>query len=81
MSTRPSAIVSLSALRLIGFACTVLAATSVFAAPFQYAMLLATIAFSAFVITKVIALEPPPIVLDTLNNAIERISRRFATPS
>ena len=74
-----SAIVSLSALRLLGFACTVLAVKSAYAAPFQYAMLLATIAVSAFVITRVIALEPPPIVLDTLSNAIERISRRFAT--
>jgi len=73
-----SAIISLSALRLLGFACTVLAVKSTYAAPFQYAMLLATIAVSAFVITRVIALEPPPIVLDTLSNAIERISRRFA---
>ena len=73
-----SAIVSLSVLRLIGFACTVIAATSVLAAPFQYAMLLATLAVSAFVIHRVIALEPPPVVLDTLTNAIERISRRFA---
>ncbi len=73
-----SAIVSLSVLRLIGFACTVLAVTSIFAAPFQYAMLFATLAFSGFVITRVIALEPPPIVIDTINNAIERISRRFA---
>jgi lipopolysaccharide export system permease protein len=73
-----SAIVSLSALRLIGFACTVLAATSIFAAPFQYAMLFATLAFSAWVITRVIVLEPPAVVIDTLNNAIGRISRRFA---
>jgi lipopolysaccharide export system permease protein len=74
-----SAIVSLSMLRLIGFACTVLAATSIFAAPFQYAMLFATLAFSAWVITSVIVLEPPPIVIDTISNVIGRISRRFAT--
>ncbi len=73
-----SAIVSLSMLRLIGFACTVLAATSIFAAPFQYAMLFATLAFSAWVILRVIVLEPPPIVIDSLNNVIARISRRFA---
>jgi lipopolysaccharide export system permease protein len=79
--TMSGAIITLSLLRLAGFACTVLAATSVLAAPFQYAMLLATIAFSAFAISRVIALEPPPIVLDTLNNAVERMSRRFATPS
>lgn len=74
-----SAIVSLSMLRLIGFACTVLAATSIFAAPFQYAMLLATLAFSTWVILRVIVLEPPPIVIESLNNAFARISRRFAT--
>jgi lipopolysaccharide export system permease protein len=74
-----SAIVSLGVLRLIGFALTVLAATSIFAAPFQYAMLFATLAFSAWVITKVIVLEPPPVVMDTINNVIARISRRFAT--
>lgn len=73
-----SAIASLSALRLIGFACTVLAATSVFAAPFQYALLFATFAFSAWVITRVVVLEPPPVVIDTINNAIARFSRRFA---
>ena len=73
-----SAIVSLGILRLIGFALTVLAATSIFAAPFQYAMLFATLAFSAWVITKVIVLEPPPVVIDTLNNVVARMSRRFA---
>jgi lipopolysaccharide export system permease protein len=74
-----SAIVSLGLLRMIGFALTVLAASSIFAAPFQYAMLLATLAFSAWVITKVIVLEPPPIVMDTLNGLTARMSRRFAT--
>lgn len=76
-----SAVVALSTLRLIGFACTVLAASSIFAAPIQYAMLFATIAFSAWVITRVIVLEPPPIVIDTINNLISRLSRRFATSS
>jgi lipopolysaccharide export system permease protein len=74
-----SAIVSLGVLRLIGFALTVLAATSVFAAPFQYAILFATLAFSAWVITRVIVLEPPPVVMDTINGVIARITRRFAT--
>ena len=74
-----SAIVSLGVLRLIGFALTVLAATSVFAAPFQYAILFATLAFSAWVITRVIVLEPPPIVMDTIKGVIARMSRRFAT--
>jgi lipopolysaccharide export system permease protein len=73
-----SAVVSLAVLRLIGFACTVLAATSIFAAPFQYALLFLTLAFSAWVITRVIVLEPPPVVLDTLSNLIGRITRRFA---
>jgi lipopolysaccharide export system permease protein len=73
------AIAAVSGLRLIGFALTVLAATSVFAAPFQYALLLATFAFSAWVITYVIVLEPPPIVTDTINRLVERISRRPAT--
>lgn len=73
-----STIVSLSALRLIGFACTVLAATSVFAAPFQYALLFATLAFSIWVIVRVIVLEPPPVVIDTLSSMIARVTRRFA---
>jgi lipopolysaccharide export system permease protein len=73
-----SAIVSLSVLRLIGFACTVLAATSIFAAPVQYAMLLGTFCFSIWVILRVIVLEPPPIVIDSLNYVVARISRRLA---
>ncbi|MDQ8729889.1 LPS export ABC transporter permease LptF [Bradyrhizobium sp. LHD-71] len=73
-----SAIVSLSTLRLIGFACTVLAATSIFAAPFQYALLFATLAFSAWVIARVIVLEPPPVVIDTLSSMVARVTRRFA---
>jgi lipopolysaccharide export system permease protein len=76
-----SAIISLSVIRLIGFAMTVLAATSIFAAPFQYAMLFATLIFSFWVIAYVVVLEPPPIVLDTINNLIARLSRRFATSS
>jgi len=76
-----SAIISLAVIRLIGFAMTVLAATSVFAAPFQYAMLLATLLFSGWVIAYVIVLEPPPIVMDTINNLIARMSRQFATSS
>jgi hypothetical protein len=60
---------------------TVLAATSVFAAPFQYVMLLVTLLFSGWVIAYVIVLEPPPIVMDTINNLIARMSRRFATSS
>jgi lipopolysaccharide export system permease protein len=73
-----SAIVSLSLLRLIGFALTVLAASSVIAAPLQYAILLATLAFSAWVITYVVVLEPPPIITDTISKLIERITRRIA---
>jgi hypothetical protein len=68
-------------IRLIGFAMTVLAATSIFAAPFQYAMLFATLIFSTWVIAYVVVLEPPPIILDTINNLIARLSRRFATSS
>jgi hypothetical protein len=41
-------------------------------------LLFLTLAFSAWVITRVIVLEPPPVVLDTLNDVIGRISRRFA---
>ncbi len=41
-------------------------------------MLLPTLAFSAWVITRVIVLEPPPVVIDTLSNLIGRITRRFA---
>ena len=76
-----SAIIALAVIRLIGFAMTVLASTSLFAAPFQYAMLLATLLFSGWVIAYVIVLEPPPIVMDSINNLIARMSRRFATSS
>ena len=44
-------------------------------------MLLTTLLFSGWVIAYVIVLEPPPIVLDTINNLIARMSRRFATQS
>ena len=76
-----SAIIALAVIRLIGFAMTVLASTSVFAAPFQYVMLFVTLLFSGWVIAYVIVLEPPPIVMDSINNLIARMSRRFATSS
>ncbi len=73
-----NAILSVGALRLAGFACTVVAVSSPFAAPLQYTMLIVTFVFSIWAIWNVKTLEPPPIVMDTINGLIERVSRRLA---
>ncbi|ETR74916.1 permease [Afipia sp. P52-10] len=75
-----NAILSVGALRLAGFACTVMAVNSAYAAPLQYAMLLATFLFSIWAILNVKTLEPPTVLLDTINGLVERVSRRL-TPS
>lgn len=69
-----NAITAVGILRLIGFACTVMAARSVFAAPVQYAMIAATLAFSAWAILKVVPLELPPALVQGFSNLIARIS-------
>jgi lipopolysaccharide export system permease protein len=76
-----SAIVSVGLLRLFGFACTVLAVNSAFAAPLQYTMLVVVFALSIWAIWRVIPLEPPSIIMDTINSLVERVSRRLAPSS
>lgn len=69
-----NAITAVGVLRLIGFACTVMAARSALAAPVQYGIILATLAFSAWAILKVIPLELPPGLIQGATNVFSRIA-------
>src|SRR6201996_8798603 len=58
------AILAVFGLRMVGFACSVMAVKSVFAPLAQYLMLIAAIAVSIWVIIDGIVLEPPPSLLE-----------------
>ena len=73
-----SAIAAVGALRIAGFACSVLTVRTPVAAYVQYAMLAATLAVSCYVISKAVILEPPPALTEAISRWTERLSRRLA---
>ena len=73
-----SAVAAVGALRIAGFACSVLTVKTPVAAYVQYAMLAATLAVSAYVIGKVVILEPPPALIEAISRWTERRTRRLA---
>lgn len=72
------AIVAAGGLRLIGFACNVLAAQSVVAIYFLYASLFVALAAGAFAIARGAVIEPPAFLTQPLGTLFERLSARFA---
>lgn len=69
-----NAITAVGVLRLIGFACTVMAARSVVAAPVQYAIIFATLIFSGWAIRRVVTLELPPALVQMFANLFAKIA-------
>src|ERR1700758_2697490 len=74
-------ILAVFGLRMVGFACSVMAVKSPLAAAVQYAMLIAAIAVSIWVIIDGIVLEPPPALLEAINRSNARLLRLFGRPA
>jgi lipopolysaccharide export system permease protein len=75
-----SSILAVFALRMGGFACSVMAVKSPLAPLVQYLMLLVTIAASLWIIVGGIVLEPPAALVEAINRSNERLLRLFRRP-
>ena len=75
-----SSILAVFALRMGGFACSVMAVKSPFAPAVQYLMLLAAIGGSVWLIVSGIVIEPPPALLETIAKSNARLARLFRRP-
>jgi lipopolysaccharide export system permease protein len=75
-----SSILAVFALRMGGFACSVMAVKSPLAPVVQYLMLLITIAASLWIIVGGIVLEPPAALVEAINRSNERLLRLFRRP-
>jgi lipopolysaccharide export system permease protein len=64
-------------LRMIGFACSVMAVKSEFAPLVQYLMLLAAIGVGVWLIRAGIVIEPPAGLLEAINKSNARLARLF----
>jgi lipopolysaccharide export system permease protein len=76
-----SSILAVFALRMGGFACSVMAVKSPLAPIVQYLMLLITIAASLWIIVGGIVLEPPAALVEAINRSNERLLRLFRRPA
>jgi lipopolysaccharide export system permease protein len=76
-----SSIMAVFALRMAGFACTVIAAKSDLAAPFQYLMLVAAIGVSLWIIWSGMVIEPPAALLEAINKSNARLLRLIGRPA
>jgi lipopolysaccharide export system permease protein len=74
-------ILAVFGVRMIGFACSVMAVKSPIAPVVQYVMLLAAIAVSVWIIIDGIVLEPPPAFLEAINRSNARLARLFGRPA
>jgi lipopolysaccharide export system permease protein len=68
-------------LRMIGFACSVMAVKSAFAPLVQYLMLLAAIGAGLWLIKAGIVIEPPAGLLEAINKSNARLARLFGRPA
>lgn len=76
-----NAIASVFGLRMAGFACSVAAAKSEWAAPLQYLLLFGAIFGSVFIIWRGIVIEPPAQLIEAINRSNERLLRLFKRPA
>jgi lipopolysaccharide export system permease protein len=70
-----SSIAAVFGLRMIGFACSVMAAKTAYAALFQYLMLFTAIGVSVFIIAGGIVIEPPAGLMEAINRSNARLLR------
>ena len=64
-------------LRMVGFACSVMAVKTPIAALVQYLMLFAGIGVGLWMIIGGVVVEPPPRLMEAINRNNERIARLF----
>jgi lipopolysaccharide export system permease protein len=74
-------ILAVFGLRMIGFACSVMAVKSEFAAPVQYLMLFAAIGAGIWIILAGIVIEPPAGLIEAINRSNARLLRLFGRPA
>jgi lipopolysaccharide export system permease protein len=76
-----SSILAVFGLRMVGFACSVMAVKSDMAAPFQYGMLALAIGGSLWVIIGGIVIEPPAGLIEAINKSNARLLRLVGRPA
>jgi lipopolysaccharide export system permease protein len=74
-------ILAVFVLRMIGFACSVMAVKSPLAPLVQYSMLLGAIGVGLWLIIGGIVVEPPPALVEVINNSNARLMRLFGRPA
>jgi lipopolysaccharide export system permease protein len=74
-------ILAVFGLRMIGFACSVMAVKSPIAPVVQYLMLFAAIGASLWIILDSIVLEPPAALIEAINRSNARLLRLFGRPA
>jgi lipopolysaccharide export system permease protein len=74
-------ILAVFGLRMIGFACSVMAVKSAFAPLVQYLMLFGAIGAGIWIITAGIVIEPPAMLLEAINKFNARLLRLFGRPA
>jgi len=74
------AILAVFGIRMIGFACSVMAVKAPLAALFQYLMLATSIAGSVWIILRGVVIEPPAAMVEAINRSNARLLRLFGRP-
>ena len=73
-------ILAVFGLRMIGFACSVMAVKSAIAPLVQYLMLFAAIGVGVWIIIAGVVIEPPAALLEAINKSNARLLRLFGRP-
>jgi lipopolysaccharide export system permease protein len=76
-----SSIFAVFGLRMAGFACSVMAVKSPLAPLVQYLMLLTAIGLGVWIIIAGFVIEPPALLLETINKTNARLLRLFGRPA
>jgi lipopolysaccharide export system permease protein len=76
-----SAILAVFAVRMAGFACSVMAVKSPLAPIVQYLMLFATIGVSLWIIIGSVVVEPPAALIEAVNKSNARLLRLLGRPA
>jgi lipopolysaccharide export system permease protein len=74
-------ILAVFGLRMIGFACSVMAVKSALAPIIQYLMLFAAIGGGIWIIIAGVVIEPPAALLEAINKSNARLLRLFGRPA
>lgn len=75
-----ASILAVFGIRMVGFACSVMAVKSPMAALFQYLMLVVAIGCSIWIILRGVVIEPPAAVMEAINRSNARLLRLIGRP-